>query len=240
MSGLAYAEDEDDARAKKGLVYVEPSAVSSVESQEEYKLVPYVDRRNKWGFVFGVGYSTYEPINYEPDFTPVNFSDVYTSPELPMIELQVTVKRNIPLGSLGMEIGAGIYKNDSDNTELSDSTLTLIPVRVGASLHLDTLTPDPIFVPYIGGGAYTMIFREELPGGTSKNGNTEVAFYIHGGAALSVGWLDRDGARLAYQESGVEATYLYAEIQKYMPSNNVADGDFSNEVSYAGGLKLEF
>src|SRR5262245_18617575 len=94
LSGLAYAEDlsdEEDERAKKGLVYVEPSAVSTMETEGEYKLVPYRERRPKWGSVYNVGYSSYEPIYYEPDFVPVDFSDVYESPELPMIDVTVTV-----------------------------------------------------------------------------------------------------------------------------------------------------
>jgi hypothetical protein len=240
LSGLAYAEDEDEIRAKKGLVFVEPSSVTSMEVQEEYKLVPYLERRHPWGFAFSFGYSTYEPVYYEPDFSPVGFSDVYKSAELPLLELVITVKRNLSIGSVGMEFGAGSYQNSSDNKELSDSSLTLIPLRAGGVFHLDALTPEPMFVPYLGGGAYTIIFREELDGGSSHNGNTQVAAYFHGGVGFSLSWLDREGARQAFQESGVESTYAYLELQKYMASSNTVDGDFSNDVSYAGGIKIEF
>jgi hypothetical protein len=240
LSGLAYAEDEDEVRFKKGLVYVEPSAISSVEIEQEYSLVPYVDRRNKWGSAFSVGYSSYQPSNYEPDFSPVDFSDVYTSAELPLIELLITAKRNLSMGSIGVELGIGTYQNQSDDKELSDSSLTLIPVRLGASFYLDTLTPNPNFVPYVAGGMYTIFFKEELDGGSSHNGNTELAAYFHGGVAFGLGWIDPEGARLGFQESGLEATYVYLELQKYMASANTADGDFSNDVSYAGGIKIEF
>lgn len=242
LSGLAYAEDgdEDDIRAKKGLVLVEPQIVTSMEVEEEYKLLTYRERRSKWGTTYSLGYSTYEPIYYEPDFSPVDFTDVYSSPELPLIEFVFTLKRNIDLGSVGMELAVGAYQNASDKKELSDSSLTLIPVRVGGGIYLDTLSSEPMFVPYFKGGVYTMIFREELNGGSSHNGNTEAALYMNGGVAFSLDWIDRAGARFAYQESGVESTYIYLEFQKYMASSNVADGDFSNDVSYAGGLKLEF
>lgn len=87
---------------------------------------------------------------------------------------------------------------------------------------------------------YTVIFREELTGGSSNNGNTEAAFYFHAGAQFQIDWIDRDGSRLAFQESGVESTFIYGEMQSYLASGNTADGDFSNDVSYAGGLRVEF
>lgn len=241
-SGLAYAEDEDrkELGLKDGMVLVEQGISTTSEVKEEYSLLPYRDRRPRWGSTYSVGYSSYEPVNYDPDFVTASFSDIYKSPDLPLIELAVAMKRNMKIGSLGFELGVGIYRNNSDNTDLSDSSLQVIPVRLGLVLALDTLTPNPYLVPYAGAGAYTMVFKEELAGGSSNNGNTQAALYFHGGLQMSLGWIDPTGARLAYQESGVEGTFIYAEVQSYMASSNVADGDFSNTTSYAGGLRLEF
>ncbi len=219
---------------------VEQGSVLTSAIQEEYKLIPYRERRPRWGVTFALGYSSYEPINYEPDFVPVNFSEVYKTPDMPLLELLVTVKKNMTMGSLGVEVGVGGYNNTSDNKEISDSTLNLIPIRVGASFYIDALAPEPVFVPYIAGGIYTIMFKEELNGGSSNNGNTQISTYFHGGIALSLDWIDRDGARLAFQESGIEGTFAYFELQKYMASGEPADGDFSNDISYAGGVKIEF
>jgi len=241
-SGLAYAEGEDEIeeRAKKGLVLVEPSVVAAEMTGEEYKLLSYRERRLGWGSTFSIGYSSYEPINYEPDFVPAQFTDIYSTPEMPLIELTVVVKKNFSMGSLGFEMGVGGYQNDSDDTELSDSSLTLIPIRVGAAFYLDNLTPEPIFVPYVAGGGYTIMYKEELNGGSSNNGNTQVAPYVHGGLALSLNWIDKRGAREAFQESGIENTFAYFELQKFIESGAESDGDFSNDISYAGGVRVEF
>ncbi len=241
LSGLAYAEDEDPEELnKKGLVVVEPVNVIISRDGEDYALVPYRERRPRWGVTTSIGYSTYEPINYEPDFVAANFSDVYKTATVPMLDLLFSVKRNMGFGSIGVEFGAGYFEISSSSKETyGDSTLNLIPARLGLVVALDTLTPNPIFVPYFAGGAYTMVFDESL-GGNSHNGNTQVSGYFHGGVAFSLHWIDRHGAIIAYRESGVEATYAYLEVQKYMQAGNEADGDFSNEISYSGGLRLEF
>ncbi len=241
MSGLAYAEDEDpDELQKKGLVVVEPVNVIVSRDNENYALKPYRERRPKWGITTSIGYSTYEPIKYEPDNVVADFNDVYGNPTIPMLDVLFSVKRNVAFGSLGVEFGAGYYEVSSYNKTVNgDSTLNLIPARLGFIMALDTLGPDPIFVPYFAGGAYTMIFDESL-GGNSHNGNTQVSGYFHGGVAFSLHWLDRMGAVVAYRESGVEATYAYLEAQKYLRAGAEADGDFSNEISYSGGIRLEF
>lgn len=241
MSGLAYAEgeiDETDAQ-KRGMVIVEPVNVIISENELDFKLQPYVERRPKWGFTAGVGYSTFEPLNYEPDFVAADFTDVYGNPTVPMIDLMFSVKRNMAAGSLGIEFGAGYYEVSSKDKAFGDSQLTLIPARLGAIFALDTLGKDPLFVPYFAGGVYTMVFNESL-GGNSHNGNTQASFYAHGGVAFSLHWLDRYNSIVAYRESGVEATYAYVEAQKYMKAGAEADGDFSNEISYSGGIRLEF
>jgi hypothetical protein len=149
------------------------------------------------------------------------------------------IKRNGSFGSFGLEIGAGIYQNKSDNPTYGDSALRLIPIRLGAALFLDTLGPEPIVVPYIAGGAYTISFREEL-GGNSHNGNTQVAGYVHAGLAFQLDWIDRKAARVSFQDSGIQSTFIYLEGQNYMKSGNVQDGDFSSDINYAAGFRVEF
>lgn len=241
MSRLAYAEAEDGEEShKKGMVVVEPVNVLISETEDDYALRPYRERRPQWGVTAGIGYSTYEPIHYEPDFVTAGFTDVYATPNVPMLDLMFSIKRNMSFGSLGVEFGIGYYDVSSSNkTDFGDSNLNLMPARLGVVVALDTMAPNPIFVPYVGGGAYTMIFNETL-GGNSHNGNTQVSFYVHGGAAMSLDWLDRYGSIVAYRESGVEATYAYLEVQKYMAAGAEADGNFSNDISYAGGIRIEF
>lgn len=244
FSVFAYAEDEietndDGGSTKPGMVLVEPTHIVATSVEGEYRLESYRERRKRWGGTVGIAYSTYEPINYEPDFVARDFSDVYTSPEMPMIELSVSVKRNFSFGSLGGEVGVGVYTNESDNLQLGDSTLTLIPVRAGAVFYLDMISAEPTFVPYIAGGVYTMVFKETLEG-VSKNGNTQAAPYFNGGIAFQLDWIDRQAARVAYEDSGIESSFFFLEVRKQMASANAADKDFSNDVSFAAGLRSEF
>ena len=241
-SGLTYAEDEElnELDLKKGMVLVEPVNVIISQQEDESHLTPYRERRPRWGTTVSVGYSSYEPLNYEPEFVASDFSQVYGTPEMPLIELQFAVKRNFALGSLAASLAAGMYRVNSKNRAVNgDSSLRLIPVRVGGVFYMDALAADPVVVPYLGGGAYSMVYNESL-GGNSRSGNTQVAGYVHGGLAITLGWLDNIGSIVAYRESGLENTYAYVEAQKYLPAGGQGDGDFSNEVSWAGGLRLEF
>src|SRR4051812_16924654 len=96
LGGLAYAQDEietneDGGSIHPGMVLVDPTNIIATQVGGEYVLKPYRDRRRRWGGTVGVAYSTYEPVNYEPDFVARDFTDVYTNPEMPMIEISVTV-----------------------------------------------------------------------------------------------------------------------------------------------------
>jgi hypothetical protein len=241
---LTYAQDEiseDGGSPHKGMVLVEPTNVLTTSTKGVYLLKPYAERRPRWGTTFGIGYSTYEPVHYEPNFAPTeHFGDVYLTPDVPTLEAQFTVKRNLSFGSLGMELAVGIYRNTSDiDTAIVDSTLTMYPVRLGAVFALDVLASEPFIVPYVAGGLYTVEYREEQ-GSSSHNGNTQVAPYVNGGLAFSLDWLDRRAARLAYEDSGIQSTYIFAEARKQFPSGDASDPDFENDISFAGGVRVEF
>lgn len=242
-SGLAYAQDEisaDGGSVHPGMVLVELPQTLSTGVGAEQILKPYRERRARWGGTFALDYSSYEPVNYEPDFFAGEFGDVYTSPETPMLDLSLTVKRNLSFGSLGVEMAAGFYSNDSDNLLNSDSTLQLIPVRLGAIFFLDTLSPEPYIVPYVSGGGYVMLFSEKQTAGVTKNGTTQVAPYANLGVQFQLDWIDRPHARIAYEDSGIESSFLMLEVRKQMASSAAKDPDFSNEVSFAAGLRVEF
>ena len=222
------------------MVIVEPTGVISTEVEGEYRLVPYLERRKKWGVTASAGYSSYEPINYEPDFVTMAADEVYSSPDTPMILLSMSVKRNAEFGSLGGELMVGIYNNNSDvDPTIVESTLQLIPIYLGLVLNLDAFSGDPYFVPYVSGGLYTVLYKEEADTRT-LNGNTQVAPYLKGGVAFLLDWLDKKAARTGYEESGVQSSYLYAEAMSHMESSAIQDKDFSNDLNWGLGVKVEF
>ncbi len=243
MSGLAYAQDEkmmtETEAIEKKLVIVELPNVKNARVDGQYGLVPYRERRKKWGVTVSLTYSSYEPVNYEPNFVTADFGDVYSTSDLPMLELAFVIKRNLSFGSLGVELAAGGYENDSDSVDLGESSLLLLPIRVGANLALDVLGPEPLFVPYVSAGAYLVYYREELAG-NSYNGNTTPALYAHAGVSSSLNWIDQRSARMALEDSGIQTTSIFAEVQKQMASSVASDPDFEGDLSWAAGLRVEF
>ncbi|MGE0526339.1 MAG: hypothetical protein AB7P49_04690 [Bdellovibrionales bacterium] len=239
---LAYAQDEisgpESFTGPVQMVTVEPLNVMNTEVDGEYRLVPYRERRPKWGGTASLGYSSFEPVYYEPNFVAVDFSDVYSTPETPLLEIQLSFKRNLSFGSLGLEFGAGMYENQSDAPDLGESVLTLYPIRLGLVFALDALRPEPWVVPYVSAGGYLIFYREELEN-SSFNGNSLIAPYVHGGAAFMLDWIDRVAARIAYSDSGIEATYVFAEARIQMATEAVNEPEFSTDFSRAAGHRLE-
>lgn len=221
------------------MVLVEPDNIVRTSVEGEYKLKSYKERRNRWGGTVSVGYSSYEPINLEPDVGAAAFDEIYTTPDLPMIEIAAGVKRNFDFGSLGGEISVGVYTNKSDETTFGDSTLNLYPLRVGGVFYLDMMSSEPLFVPYVAGGIYTMVYKESLPA-TSLNGNTQIAFYGNLGIQSSLDWIDRAAARVAYESSSIQSSYIFVEARMQTGSAKASDPDFSNPIAFAAGLRVEF
>lgn len=221
------------------MVTVEPKTVVETQVEGEYRLVPYEERRGKWGATVAIGYSSYEPVNYEPNFVAAEFGDIYTVPDLPMVELQITAKRNLSFGSLGGEIAVGFYQNDSDKPALILSDMQVIPVRLGGIFFMDLLTKDNMVVPYGMGGAYVMIYEESVSG-SSLNGNTQVAPYFGGGLAFQLDWIDKNAARVSYEDSGIQHTYAYAEAKSFVNTGDELDPNFGNDFTWGAGFRVEF
>lgn len=240
VASFSYAEGEisQESANAKGLVYVEPDHIEAIKEDKEYRLEPYRVRRPRWGKTFSVGYSAYEPSNYEPNFAAVAYSDIYTSAELPMVDFTFMLKRNLSFCSFGGELSAGMYQNRSDDPEFIDSTLNLYPLRFGGVLLLDTLMAEPYIVPYVAGGGYLMFYKEAL-GDSSFNGNTLMAGYFRGGFAFQLDWIDPKGARTSYSESGIESSFIYLEGMTQMAGGDKQDPDFSSDFTWAAGLRIE-
>ncbi len=230
-----------EAKAEVNLVEVEPTYMAPEGPSGQLILVPYRDRRLKWGGTWSIGYSMYEPMSYEPNFLAENFEQVYDSAELPLLEMQLSVKRNTGIGGFSLDLGVGIYANESDTDLLteSNSTLNLILGRVGLTYSLDMLFADGLVRPYISGGAYIIYYREELEE-VSFNGNTQVAPYWAAGANFSLDWLDRQSAREAYADAGIQSTALYVEARQFISSENPMDPNFESDVHASAGLRIEF
>lgn len=238
------------------LVEVEPTFVAPIDNKGNFALLPYKIRRPRWGKTLSVGASTFTAKEYisevgEPGVssTPVSYGDVYKT-NMPMLEWQVVLKRNISIGSIGLEVGGGYQRNysypaidldDGNGAFELNQTLDIVLVRVGIVYSLDTLFVEPYFVPYVSGGAYTIIHFENGSAATeSPNGNTQAAPYFSFGAMAQLDWIDKSSSRSAYREVGLESTYVYAEGRMLMASSSGKDQRFDTGLTANGGLRVEF
>jgi hypothetical protein len=221
-----------------GWVEVEPTGLVPADLAGNFYLVPYRARRTTWGYTFSVGYSTFKPDSYQPDFIEANYGDVYQSAETPLLEFQFSLKYNLAFGAFFSEAGVGTFQEESD-TDLIDSHLNLIPVRVGLGYIMDTLFLEPYVSPYVSVGGYIVSYSEKGDE-RSFNGSTQVAPYVTAGLQLQLDWLDPAAARESYMDAGIEGTYVYVEGRKFFKSQAVADPDFETDFHLDTGLRVEF
>gem|GEM_PF-1135850 len=240
----AFGADESGSAVKinpDGLVDVDPSYVETTRTSSGYELVPFKQRRGKWGQQVSIGYSSYIPSYYASEFVAYDYKTAYgDQADLPLIEAQYTFKRNFSFGSVGLEAGAGIFQNSSALAN-SDRTLQLIPVRLGVTVILDGIFSKPYIAPYGSVGAYTMIFKETQVGQDNEyGGNTQAAPYYTLGLQLNLDWLDPVASRQGFEESGIQATFVYVEARQFLESSAARDRDFSNDIEPNAGIRVEF
>lgn len=204
----------------------------------EYRLVPYRERRGKWGSTVSVGYSSYVPANLESSFVGVGIASPYEEPTMPFIEGQFVYKRNFPFASMGVEIGLGYLSTSATNSPV-EPALEIKILRFGGTFAIDSLFAEPWFVPYGSAGLYTVYFDETLSGITFS-GSTRVAPYLSAGALIQLDWIDRRAARISYQDSGTQSTFLYAEGRNMMASSVEQDPDYSSDFHWNAGIRVEF
>lgn len=199
----------------------------------------YRERRGGWGAVVGLGISLYNPEDYQPDFAPTeSYSTYYGAAETPMLELNISVKKNIAFFSLSADVGAGYFTN----TNTDGGTLNLIPITFGGTLAIDGIFSEPYVAPYARGGGYLIYYRESQDN-ISVNGNTSVSPFYAVGLRFQLDWLDSDGDNSSFDEYGLHNTYLYVEGRQFFALNE-NEPDLSSPTSspmhFNAGLNFEF
>lgn len=227
------------------IVGIDPSNMMPIGDGKHYEFRSYRDRRPRWGKTFSLGASSFMPTNYQPNFVEADYSTVYKQSS-PLVELNIVVKRNLPIGSIGGEIGGGYFKVNSRPTAdilgvptTLDSAMEIALVRLGAVFSFDMIFKDPYFVPYVSAGAYLMHYRESRPQ-TAFTGNTQVAPYFVGGAQFTLDWLDQKSAQNAYRDIGLESTFIFLEARILAKSSAARDPNFGGGPHFDAGVRVEF
>ncbi len=200
-------------------------------------MMPYRERRTNFGFTLALGYSQYTPTNYKPDFV-VNetYDSYYGYTETPLVDVTFGLKWNNPLGSLAVELGGGYYFNNSKNED-DNANLRVMPVRAGATLAFDTIFAEPYIVPYGTIGAYSTFYQENLASQVVK-GNTPISMYYAGGALFQLNSLDEDAAIASFDNTGLENTFVYAEVRGFVASTDIPN--FGTDPQFGAGIKFEY
>lgn len=202
-------------------------------------LVPYRERRGTWGGTVQFGYSNYNPLDYDPDFvTNEDYSTFYGEVDQAMLEAQFSGKLNFSFASLSLDLGVG----HGENNGKFGSTLSMTPIRLGATLALDGIFSEPYLVPYGFAGAYVVYYKEALAS-QSVEGRTSPALYYGGGLRFQLDWMDPGADDEALIGFGLENTYLFAEARAFSDSGDLVPDLSSPEDSpfmINAGLTLEF
>ncbi len=226
-------------------VIVEPRNIIPISSNSnKMEMVPYRARRKNWGVIWGLSYGLFQPNDYVLDQQAVTYEEVDAS-SIGLISLELAFKYNFSAMSLGLFTSLGYFKSELTNTLTGAvSDLTFIPLKIGAFIELDTLFSEPYIVPYGHAGVYASQYSEESEF-TSVDGSSFLAYYMTAGLMFQLDWIDDLAARVAYQDGGIENTFLFAEVN-YMSSSLVdideaaeKDPDLSS-LYYSAGVKLEF
>jgi hypothetical protein len=227
------------------LLFVEPTNGTKVDTDGKPMILNYRQRRTNWGQLFSIGASTFVPQNFSPNFVDADYSTVY-SQKTPLIEANFLLKKNMSIGSIGLEFGGGYLKNNSNPTATIDnnptvltSALEVVILRLGATLTFDMIFENPYVAPYISAGAYEIIYRESEPS-TAVSGTTTLAPYFTLGLNFGLGWLDPESAQASFKKIGLQEMYIYLDVRSLIASSSSSDPEFDSQPFFDAGLRFEF
>ncbi len=220
------------------LVEVEPSSYN-ITRDDGSALPPHKDRTQGWGFTLAVGAGYYYPVKYNPSVSIESFQSIYGVDKNISPDVQLQLKKSFKALSIAADLGVGFLSASSHKSSGIDSSLTLMPIRLGASVVLDGILKTPYVAPYGSVGVYTNMYKE-TQASVSYGGNTQAAMYYSFGSLFLLDWLDQPSADRAYTEASLQATYIYVEGRQYMKSGNETDPDLSTGLDPNLGVRLEF
>lgn len=229
---------EAEGNTSEETVIIEPSSSIVMDyGSKKTLIIPYSERRMKWGRFIGLSVGQAKPEDFGSNFINDGFNEIYGEDNSPGLELHTNFKRNFSSYSMGIELNLGNYKKQS-NTDIIDSNLEVTFWKLGFEFALDNIFKEHAYiVPYASSGIYQILYKEQLFD-ISNNGTTEVSLYFSGGLMFDIDWLDPVSASAAYLESGIENTFIFIEGTYHMESNSESDPIFAG-LDVKAGFKVE-
>ncbi len=204
----------------------------------EYRIPHYKYRRDRFGIYGQVGIVQYRPEIVRRQKTVMNDTTQYNGTVPSTMDVQISPRLSTRLGTISLDLGYSEYNIRA--VDGSSANLFASMPRAGLTILLDTIWDEPYFVPYIFGGAFQAQYnqRDARTGRGDSKISGPSGFY-GAGALIQLNWLDMDQSGIAYDEIGLENTFLFVEHRAYL-STSAGAADFGSESNLAGGLRLEF
>jgi len=200
-------------------------------------LLPYRERRQSWGFLFGLHYENFQPSAYLSPIDQNPYDYLFGGSGVGMFGLQMGAKYNLSSFSLTSELS---YDQGSTSSAQSGAQTSLTLSRIAAKFGIwfDTLWSEPYVVPYLQGDISQISFSETT-GTQSTSGTGGITYGWAAGVLLQLNWLDKVSALEALRSSGLNNAYLDIYAAQTNGSGS-ASADLSSSVSWGSGLRMEF
>ncbi|WP_413583019.1 hypothetical protein [Bdellovibrio sp. HCB288] len=219
--------------------YVEVHTNSLVEKEiAQDSLADYKIRRENHGIYFGLEYEDYVPVSFVSINDGKTYQELFDGASLPIISLAIDYKYNFALGSvaIGGSYGMGSIQ---DNRSGEDRTLEISKLMATLKYSMDNIMNEPYVVPYFGMSMYKMSLTDKSPTSTI-NEDAPVGYSYSVGFLLQLDWLDRDTAKAATFNYGLENTFLDVFMSQYLAAGDDTEANMESDPIWGAGLRLEF
>lgn len=202
--------------------------------------VPYKERRSRHGWIFSVnGDNLYFP-DYISALDGRSYDEIFGQTDLTLVQLEIGYKYNFVLGAIGLSIAQGLGSIQDDRLgEVRE--LEISKTSGSATLYLDNITSEPYLVPYVSGTLWRFdLFEEAQTSAVDYSASTDIGFAYSLGLLFQLNWMDKDSARKAYEDYGLQNTYLDVFFTQHTATADESDPNFESDFNWGIGLKLEF
>lgn len=197
----------------------------------------YREDRSHWSALLAANSEMILFSQYRSQFDRSSYNSTFGDRTLNTAQVEIGLKYNFSLGSIGLSAlyGKGFLR---DLTKAEDEReLSIEKMAGGLNYYIDTFFSEPYFVPYVGAQMYKFNWRERSKSKGEKTGETVFATMWTAGGLMQLNWLDPEAARKSRVEWGLTNMFLDVYVSQYISEE---EPDFTSDVNYGAGLRLEF
>lgn len=194
----------------------------------------YKERRAETGALVSINFEKIDLPKYISTLDNSLFSEKYG--DLSLIGLQVQKKYN--WSPVSMALGLGYTTGSAQGA--NEAIMEVTKYEINARAIIDGWFQEPRYAPFIFVEGWQMQISEK-DSTTSFSGEIEgIGFHYGAGMSIQLNRIDPHASTDAFQEWGMENTYLDVYVSANIAPTNDAAPDVSSELAVGFGLTLEF